>query len=206
MTVFRRVLVVSLAAAVAASLLDFTATAAPGTPFRVSAIAGSAAILAADSGDTYALLGLTLGMSPDEVLAVAKSAGWKTSVRQAALPSNVAYVAEIGIAAPFPTTVEFSAATGKSTRITARSTTVEILAEHDALYQAAIAKWGVPLKPRTGGMPTYFDWADRNGIHPTYGKADFEQQYPGSVTIADEAARRASQAFLAQPAKPKPTL
>ena len=206
MTFIRRVLVVGLAAAVGVSLFRFPATAAPDTPARISRGADGAVILAADSGDAYALLGLTLAMSPDEVIAVAKSAGWKTSVRQAALPSNAAYVSEIGIAAPFPTTVEFSAATGKATRITARSTTVEILAEHDALYQAAVTKWGNPLRPRGDAMPTYFEWADRNGIHPVYGKADSEQQYPGSVTIADEPARKASQAYLAQPGKPKPSL
>lgn len=145
MTFIRRVLVVGLTAAVGMSFLRFPATAAPGTPIRISGRVSGNLILAADPGDAYALLGLTLGMSPDEVIAAAKISGWKTSVRQAALPSNVAYVSEIGIAASFPTTVEFSAATGKATRITARSTTVEILAEHDALYQAAVTKWGKPV-------------------------------------------------------------
>ena len=165
----------------------------------------TATIRVAESG-SYALLGFQLGMTPDAVIGVAKAAGWKYAVRQGSLPSATAYVDQIIVEAPFQTTIEFSAISSNAVRIAARAKQVEIVKEQDELFQAAVAKWGEPPWPRVEGMPKLFEWPDRNGIHPTYRLSTSSDQTPAYVTLADDPARAASQAFLAGPPKPKSSL
>ena len=156
--------------------------------------------------ESYALLGFQLGMTPDAVIGVAKAAGWKYAVRQGSLPPATAYVDQIVVEAPFQTTVEFSAISGNAVRIAARAKQVEVVKEQDELFQAAVAKWGEPPWPKVSGMPKLFEWPDRNGIHPTYRLSTPSDQTPAYVTLADDPARAASQAFLAGPPKPKSSL
>ena len=153
------------------------------------------------------MLGFQLGMSPDGVIAAAKSSGWKYAVRQAALPSKSAYVDQIRIQSPFPTTVEFSAVTGDAMRITVDGTRVEAVMEQDALLQAAVAKWGEPtvLNP-ANFLKSPRVWKEKNGIRPVYGLSDWSQQSPSSIQLADEPAMAASATFMAGPAAPKPSL
>ncbi len=171
------------------------------------AVRHSAILPIAALPDGYALLGLQLGMSPDEVIVVAKSSGWKYAVRQAALPSKSSYVDQIRIQAPFPTTVEFSAVTGDAMRVIVLGTSIEIVLEQDALLQAAIAKWGEPtvLNP-ANFLRSPRGWKEKNGVRPVYVRSDWDQQAPSSVQLADEPAMAASARLLAGPAAPKPSL
>ena len=177
-----------------------------GAGLPISGPASKIGVLVGDVDQSYDLLGFKLGMLPDEVIAVAKAAGWKYRVRQGTLPSATAYVDQITVDAPFQTTVEFSAATETVVRVGLRGTTVGVLVERDQLYQAAVAKWGEPLPHRGDDRPRYLVWKDRNGFHPTYSLAMMNISEPASLSLSDEPARTASTAFLKGPPRPKPSL